>query len=242
MKNKRKSIFIATPMYGGMCYGAYSKSLFNTMKTLLDNGFDVQFRDLYNDSVISTARNTLTGLFLKSECDYLLFIDADQTFKPEDILRMINEDKDVLGAVIPKKQMNWNSVKEAVNQNIQTQMLELCTGVFNIAGSIDQNTDFNKPFEVSHVGTGMMLIKRQVFEKLMSVVDSYKYTDGSVQGLSEGEKMYEFWKITVYNEIITGEDVYFCKLWQNIGGKVYAVAYPRVSHIGMYEFKGSLAI
>lgn len=240
--SKKKSVFIATPMYGGMCYGAYAKSLFNTMKTLLDNGIEVQFRDVYNDSIVSTARNTLTGLFLKSGCDYLLFIDADQTFKPEDVLRMIDEDKDVLGAVIPKKEINWHVVKEAVKQNIDIDLLARCTGSFNLAGNIDQNTDFNKPFEVDHIGTGMMLIKRKVFEKLMSEVESYTYSEGRVQGLDIGEKMYEFWKVTVNNGMLTGEDVYFCKLWQKLGGKVYAVAYPRVSHIGTYEFMGSVVI
>ena len=33
---KSKSVFIATPMYGGMCHGSYAKSVFNTMKFLLD--------------------------------------------------------------------------------------------------------------------------------------------------------------------------------------------------------------
>lgn len=237
-----KSIFIATPMYGGMCYGAYAKSLFVTMKTLLDNGIEVQFRDIYNDSVISSARNILTNLFLKSNCDYLLFVDADQTFKPEDVLKMISEDKDVIGAVIPKKEINWAIVREAVRQNIGVDKLDQCTGSFNISANIDKDTDFSKPFEVDHVGTGMLLVKREVFEKMIPSVQKYYHSDGSIQGLNAGDEMYEFWRAGVNNEKLTGEDVYFCNLWKDLGGKIYAVAYPKVSHIGTYEFKGSVVV
>ena len=66
IKNKKtKSVFIATPMYGGMCHGSYAKSLFNTMKYLLDSGYEVQFRDMYNNSIITEARDLLTQIFLK---------------------------------------------------------------------------------------------------------------------------------------------------------------------------------
>jgi putative heme iron utilization protein len=32
---KPKSVFIATPMYGGMCHGSYAKSVFNNQNVII---------------------------------------------------------------------------------------------------------------------------------------------------------------------------------------------------------------
>lgn len=240
-----KSIFIATPMYGGMCHGSYAKSLFNTMKYLLENGYEVQYRDMYNNSLVTEARDLFTQMFLNSGCDYLFFIDADQSFKPEDVLKMIKEDKDIIGGVVPKKRINWQSVFDAAAHGISADMLSKFSGEFNLAlipGS-EQPDDFNKPFEVSHIGTGMMIIKKEVFHKIKDKVRSYIYTGAHVQGINPGDKIYEFWNTNISKEgTWMGEDVNFCYLWRELGGKVYAAPYTRTTHVGSYEFSGTLNI
>lgn len=245
MSKNTKSIFIATPMYGGMCHGSYAKSVFNTMKYLFDNGYEVQYRDMYNNSIITEARDLFTDMFLKSGCEYLLFVDADQSFKAEDVMRMIKEDKDIIGGVVPKKRINWNSVAQAVSHGVPIDILNKYSGEFNLAlipGS-QQPEDFTKSFEVSHIGTGMMLIKRSVFEKLKDSVRSYTYTGSGVLGLNNGDKVYEFWKTDISDTgSWMGEDVNFCYMWRNIGGKVYAAPYTQTTHVGSYEFSGTLNI
>lgn len=243
MYKNNKSVFIATPMYGGMCHGSYAKSLFTTMKYLLDNGYDVEFRDMYNNSIITEARDLFTKMFLNSGCDYLFFIDADQSFKPEDVLKMIKEDKDIIGGVVPKKKINWASVQEASSHGISADMLSKFSGEFNLALLPDQEQpeDFTKSFEVSHIGTGMMLIKRSVFEKLKDATRQYIYTGSGVQGINPGDKMNEYWACNISdNNTLMGEDVNFCYMWRKLGGKVYAAPYANTTHVGSYEFSGTL--
>ena len=240
---KTKSVFIATPMYGGMCHGSYAKSLFNTMKHLLDNGYEVQFRDMYNNSIITEARDLFTQIFLKSRCDYLFFIDADQSFKPEDVLRMIEEDKDIIGGVVPKKRMNWESIADASHNGVPAEMLSKFSGEFNLAliPGQAQPEDFTKSFEVSHIGTGMMIIKRHVFEKLKSSTREYTYSDQGILGINVGDKMNEYWNTNISDEGgLMGEDVNFCYMWRKLGGKVYAAPYAKTTHVGSYEFSGTL--
>lgn len=240
---KNKSVFIATPMYGGMCHGSYAKSLFNTMKHLLDNGYEVQFRDMYNNSIITEARDLFTQIFLKSGCDYLFFIDADQSFKPEDVLRMIEEDKDIIGGVVPKKRMNWESIADASHNGVPAEMLSKFSGEFNLAliPGQAQPEDFTKSFEVSHIGTGMMIIKRHVFEKLKSSTREYTYQDKGILGINVGDKMNEYWNTNISDEGgLMGEDVNFCYMWRKLGGKVYAAPYAKTTHVGSYEFSGTL--
>lgn len=243
MSKKSKSIFIATPMYGGMCHGSYAKSLFNTMKYLLDNGYEVQYRDMYNNSLVTEARDLFTQMFLNSGCEYLFFIDADQSFKPEDVMQMIKENKDIIGGVVPKKSINWDYVKEAVEHNVPAELLKKFTGNFNLAiiPGHGQPEDFSKSFEVLYIGTGMMLIHRSVFEKLKPYVNKYKYTGSEILGVNYGDTVHEFWKTGVMeNDNWAGEDVNFCNMWRKIGGKVYAAPYTRTTHVGSYEFSGTL--
>lgn len=245
MINKHKSIFIATPMYGGMCHGSYAKSLFNTMKLLLDSGYEVQYRDMYNNSLVTEARDLFTHMFIKSGYDYMFFIDADQSFKPEDVLRMIEEDKDVIGGVVPKKRIDWNKVSEAVKHGVPANMLNKFSGEFNISLLSNQPNpeDFTKSFEVSHVGTGMMIIKKEVFEKMKKSVRSYIYSGTGVLGVDPGDRIYEYWNTNISKEgTWMGEDVNFCYMWRELGGEVHAAPYTRNTHVGSYEFAGTLNI
>lgn len=235
-----KSIFIATPMYGGNCTAGYTESLVNTVMQLVSKGYYVQYCSLINESLITRARNTLTEIFLQSSCKHLLFIDADQTFRADDIERMYNEDKDILGAVVPMKSINWTSVREAVLA--AKPDLHLYTGQFNI-NPIDENknADFTKVFEVKYVGTGMMLINRNVFDKLSAAVKKYKHNTSEVYNIKRGQYIYDYWNLTIdEREELLSEDYQFCKLWRDIGGKVYAVAYPKITHFGTYGFNGKL--
>lgn len=235
-----KSIFIATPMYGGMCSAGYTESLLNAVMELVSKGYYIQYCSLINESLITRARNTLTEIFLQSNCQYLLFIDADQTFKSSDIEKMYEEKKDILGAVVPMKSINWTSVREAV---LETKVdLALHTGQFNI-NPIDpsEKVDTTKVFEVKYVGTGMMLINRSVFDRLSNIVKKYKHNTSEVYGIKKGQYIHDFWNLTIdEQEELLSEDYQFCKTWRDNGGKVHAVAYPEIVHFGTYGFSGKL--
>jgi hypothetical protein len=69
-------ITIATPMYGGMCSGVYMKSIIELVKALANANHTVNFIDIANESLITRARNLLTEMFLRTNSDYLLFIDG----------------------------------------------------------------------------------------------------------------------------------------------------------------------
>ena len=48
---------------------------------------------------------------------------------------------------------------------------------------------------------------------------------------------------TYYNQktkLYLGEDFNFCKLWTDIGGKIYALADEEISHVGEKMYSGKL--
>ena len=109
-----KSITIATPMYGGVCHGAYLKSIIALINLLAKKGYNVNYSELSNESLITRARNTLTEMFLRSANDYLLFIDSDEGFDADQVVKMIDENEMLIGAAVPMKGINWERVKTAV--------------------------------------------------------------------------------------------------------------------------------
>ncbi len=98
----------------------------------------------------------------------MLFIDSDIHFDPKDVIALLALDKDVIGGPYPKKAIKWRSVKKAMERNpqIEAQSLEKVTGdyVFNpVRGT--EKFSVSEPLEVLEIGTGFMMIKREVFPK-----------------------------------------------------------------------------
>jgi hypothetical protein len=238
-------IFIATPMYGGMCTGQYTQGLLDLVNALNSSGHSALYGKTYNESLITRARNTLVNEFLNTDADYLLFIDADQGFNSYEILKMIESDVELIGAIYPMKSINWLRVQSALESGVQVKELEKYTGHFSANLKTDENNSvtivLDKPLQVDNVATGMMLIKREVFEKMIPSTKTYAGAASSGQ-IDFNKKHYEFFKTEIdENGILLSEDYYFCKKWEDLGGKVYAAPWVQITHFGSYEFSGSFA-
>jgi hypothetical protein len=120
---KKNKIFIATPMYGGMAHGLYVKSCLDLQTTMMQYGIETKFSFLFNESLITRARNYLVDEFLRTDYTHLLFIDSDIHYSPQDIIALLALDKDVVGGPYPKKSINWNNVAETARKhpNLQTR-------------------------------------------------------------------------------------------------------------------------
>ena len=112
--SKPPVIFIATPMFGGQCNYMYMISLINVLTKLGQAGIPAMFEVAANESLITKARNILVEGFLRSNATHMLFIDADLGFDGDDIVRMIQADKELIGGQYAKKKINWDVVKQTV--------------------------------------------------------------------------------------------------------------------------------
>jgi hypothetical protein len=234
-------ITIATPMYGGMCTGVYLKSILELIKQLANANHSVNFIDIANESLITRARNTLTETFLRSNSDYLLFIDADEGFEASGVVKMINENVDLIGAAVPMKGINWERVRQAAKEDKPD--LDKFTAIYNVNMSNEQRETLkNNPeqiVEVDYIGTGLLLISRNVFETIKKNIKQYRCDQQQVGSIVFGDPIYDFWQAIIddKSERLLSEDYQFCKLWKETGGKVYLAPYVKVQHVGTYWFK-----
>ncbi len=97
--------------YGGMCHVEFSMALARLYIEALKRG-EVNFisNAICFESLISRGRNAAAASALHHNSDYLMFIDADVIFQPEDVFKLISHDKDVVCGVYPKKYVNDEKV------------------------------------------------------------------------------------------------------------------------------------
>lgn len=242
-----KKLFIGTPMYGGSCLGMYMKSCLDLQSAALQYGVDIKFSFLFNESLIQRARNYIVDEFLRSDCTHLMFIDADIGFNPIDIIAMLAMDKDIVGAPYPKKTIKWDNIKKAIikNPEITSAELEKLGGdiVFNpVAGTT--HFTVNEPLQVMEIGTGMMMTRRDVFEKFEENYPQYEYTPDHVGTAHFGgdRKIHSYFNVEIdpdSNRVLS-EDYHFCQQCRKIGIEVWMAPWISCYHVGTYSFQGNL--
>jgi hypothetical protein len=240
---KRPSIMIATPMYGGMCTGHYVQGLLLTTQKMREVGVPVSWCQIMNESLITRARNELVRVFLESNHDYLMFIDADIGFGGEAILQLMTADKDVACGIYPKKEVNWDSVKRAALAGKTDLQDHGGAFVFNMIGDGHAETDESGCIEVRHGGTGFMLIKRGVFESLAPHVPTYRVSSFRSPETGEYSKplTYEFFATSIdASGALLSEDYHFCELVRQHGGGIWANPFIKLDHVGTYVFNGDI--
>lgn len=245
---QKKSIFVATPMYGGMNHGLYMKSCLDLQSLCTQYGIAIKFSFLFNESLITRARNYLVDEFLyRSDCSHLLFIDSDINFDPRDVLALLALDKDIIGAPYPKKTIKWKSIKTALTKNptLEAQTLEKLTGDF-VFNPVKGTAQFSvtEPLEVMEIGTGFMMVKREVFPKFAEAYPHLKYKpDHLGQAHFDGTRyIHAYFDTTIdaESERYLSEDYMFCQWSRKIGLNIWLCPWMRTSHIGTYHFQGDL--
>lgn len=301
---RKNKLFIATPMYGGHCLGMYMKACLDLQGMCAQYGMENRFSFIFNESLITRARNYLVDEFLRSGYTHMLFLDADIHFDPKDIIALMALDKDIIGAPYPKKSIKWNSAITALkrrdaliasvhakneqitlaNQKLEDGItptpwlevpkeltpaeLEQTIGdyVFNaVAGTAQFN--IGEPLQVMEIGTGYMLIKREVFVKWAKQYPQYSYKPDHVgQAHFDGSRYIHAYFDCIIDrkreiEIVDNnglakqgdvmevggsdrylsEDYFFCQQWRNMGGEIWLCPWMRTFHVGTYAFQGNMA-
>ena len=251
---KQHKLFVATPMYGGMNHGLYMKSCLDLQTTMMRYGIEIKFSFLFNESLITRARNYLVDEFLRTDYTHMLFIDSDIHFNAQDVIALLALDKDVIGGPYPKKSMNWGNIAHAARNHpdLEPKELENLVGeyVFNVVKGTSQ-FQVTEPLEVMEIGTGYMMIKRDVFNKMKDEYPTIRYKPDHVgQANFDGSRYIHAYFDTIIDtkESIVGggsdrylsEDYMFCQLWRKMGGQIFLCPWMKTQHIGSYAFTGNM--
>lgn len=209
-------VHIAMPCYGGMLTESTFMSFIKWANTARQLNIDWTLETMVNESLISRARNTLTAKFLDMpEATHLFFVDADIGWEPWHLLVLLNRNVDVIGGLYPMKTM---PIKWVVN---------------GFEGAEEGPDGFQ---EVSKAGTGFLLMKKHVFEKMNAhpAVKPYKNDIGLDPKYDKYLKTY--FDTAVRQGRYYSEDWTFCENWRDLGGKIYVDKRVLLRHSGSYVF------
>ena len=239
-------LFVGTPMYGGMCTGHYTQSMLQLQNTMQRNRIDMAVSFVFNESLITRGRNAIVHNFLKSGFTHLMFIDADIKFNAEDIIPMLLSEKEIICGIYPKKEINWALVERAVKAGVPTDQIKYYSGthVVNLLdGAAQQKFVVTEPAKIANGGTGFMIIKREVFDKMAPHVGRYINNAVDLSGNIGAEEIVEFFTTSIDPETqhLLSEDYHFCRVWRELGGDIWTAPWVQLGHMGSYLFDGSMS-
>jgi hypothetical protein len=215
-------VHICMPCYGGMLTESTFMSFIKWSNTCRQLGIDWTMETMTNESLISRARNTLVAKFLHNkDSTHLMFIDADIGWEPWHLLVLLNRDVDVIGGLYPMKTL---PVKWVVN---------------GFEGA-EEGPDGLQ--EVSKTGTGFMLVKRHVFDKLNSHPATKPFNNDIGLPVELNPYMKTYFDTAVRENRYYSEDWTFCENWRDLGGKVWIDKRVLLRHSGSYVFDYSTQV
>jgi len=247
-KLKGKSLYVATPMYGNQCNGGYMQACMRLQRMCLELNVGFDLYTLFNESLVTRARNACVHEFLKTDYTHMMFIDADIVFDPVDVLKMLTYDRDIICGPYSKKKIRWDRVMQAMSQgslNLGSSDAEIesFTGDFFFTPASNKKLSLTVPTEVAEAGTGFMIIKRECFEKFEHAYPELKYTSDTSG--AEGE-FYKQEMVAYFDTVIDpdskrylSEDYMFCQYARKIGLKVWLCPWVKLQHIGNYTYRGN---
>jgi hypothetical protein len=236
---------IAVPCYDQMVTEPFFMSVMKMVIGFKSIGMDFAISTV-TDSLISRSRNTLVAKFMAvPQFTHLLFIDADIGFESEDVLKLLWHDKDVMTGSYPIKDIRWSKIADLVNKGVETDDL-LSKSLRYVVNPVKDKTGSikvdNGALSVYDAGTGFMLIKKSVFEKLFESYPELKYKDdtGSLNSSEIGHAYALFNSYVDDDGRFLSEDYGFCRYWQNIGGDIWVDPTIELSHLGRMRYKGKM--
>jgi len=207
-------IHFCTPCYGGQISEVTFQGYLQWTIMAMQNDIPFKVDTLSNESNINRGRNSCAAKFLAGPCSHLMFIDADIQWRPEQVVKLASADKEIIGGIYPQK-------------SIPPRM------VVNTIPDAEREGDL---LEVGTMGTGFLLIKRSVFEKMIED-GAPKYTDDIGLGDEFQDFQYDFFNCSIdaQGRYLT-EDWSFCYNWRSAGGKIWADTSIDLGHVGYHRF------
>lgn len=118
------------------------------------------------NSIIANGRNNLVATMISNKADYLLQIDSDLVFPPDTLNRLLAHGKDIVGATYVRRGPPFDNLGASIKSDMDKQ-----------SGLV----------EMTHIPTGMLLVKRKVYEAMKA--PWFRYTDNEELGCVNGEDM-----------------------------------------------------
>ena len=260
-------LMVATPAFGDMFHGGYVRSMLGLQALAMHVGLSMTTLTK-NNSLIALSRNDCVATFreVKVQTDpnaaprhftHLLFIDADITFNPHDVLRMLSHNLPVVAGSYPLKEFDWERMAELVkagepvDASLPAKASGSVIGLLELRGEGKQQDEHHRVTldlnekglgRIDSIGAGFLMIRRDTFDTLEEKLGERLKRYTAPNGTAEGAKHTCFFNTQPSGGRYIGEDVFFCERLREAGIPLWLDAHVQLQHTGSYTFSGGGAL
>lgn len=236
-------IYLAVPCYGGQLTLHFVSSLLKLQEACRERGVGLHVDMMGGEALITRGRSRLAAQFLSHpQATHILYIDADIGFRPENVFRLLDADKDVIAAVCPLKKIDWEKVRAAAKTGAPDLQAAGIGYVVRFLPTPDKSVEVDNGFaRVAYGGTGFLMISRPAMQR---IVDAHPELRAKMGDMADNQAPEAVMVFDTMIEPETGqylsEDYAFCRRWRDLGGEIWADFEARLTHVGHAAYTGSL--
>lgn len=245
-------LMVATPIYDA-AHGTYVRSALALALAAQRHGITVDFAFILHQPSINRARNMLAHTFRNSDFTHMLFIDSDIDFAADDIFSMVramagHPECAILGGPVPRRAISWGNVARAAQMGLaDANPADLARYSGDFAFGFlqpDQSFALTDLVELSRLGTGLMLIRRDVIDTLCDRHPELIYRPDAEErrGYGLGEEVHAIFQpmIEPGSQHMLSDDYAFCRRARDAGFRIWLAPWVKTAHSGPATFSGSL--
>lgn len=215
----RARVMIASPSYSGEFPAIYVSALLGTMSLLSDHGAEVGWGLANECPLLSLARARIVTAFLASQASHLLMIDADQGWRPPDVLRLLGHGLPMVCGLSPSR-------REGTPNFMFKPFIDPVSGTALV--------DRRGLVRLEEVGLAFVLCQRVVFETMVT-----RFPERLFRVTAEDPPGWDLFPMGRNAQGgFVGEDISFCRLWTGIGGEIWLDPEVQLEHRGSKIYRG----
>lgn len=179
-------------------------------------GIEWSVETTVNETIPGRAKNMLAAKFMTlAEKTHILFIDPEIGFEPWHVLVMLDRKVDVISGLYP----------------LRTLPIRWSVSTFEGAEEGEEGLH-----EVDKVGSGFLLVKRNVFEQLRQNSEVKQFKNEIGLGEEFDNELYSYFTPQIVDNHFFNEDSIFCALWRAQGNKIWVDKRVTLAHKGFFNY------
>lgn len=224
LKKKQRKIWLAIPCYGATMHVGTVRSLTHDMLRLIVRGDAVfMFTDVGHADIYAARAQIVSHFLADPDATDLVMIDSDVAWGPLGLVQLLDHDVDFVAGAYPKRELPIQFIVRSGDEKLMADTGSGLAEVWGVPGGFIRMSRAMLEQMAEHYGPELTAMDRAVpTGRTVRLFDPYWWTD-------EGG-----------NKRVLSEDYAFCQRWRDLGGKVYLDVTIPMSHIGQYEYAGTL--
>lgn len=217
MAQTTRRVLIGTPAHAGTVDVYFTNSLTGTLRLCMQRGIDMREIFLAYDALVQNARNDLVKIALDHDFSDLIFIDGDQEWDPQWVLRLLEYPVDCVGGAVRKKTDQEELYNVRARGGPDSIVTDPATGLMTAPDMA--------------LGTGFLRLSRRALQVLWDNSEKYR-------GFINKPESAWIFDVRPVNGELVGEDTCMSDKLRAHGIQTWLAPGMTCSHIGPKRFVG----